>query len=86
MECIKRRSLLLKASAVKRAGQKSLLADDKEEEKRERGSNRNCTIKMMESVQIESKRTDVGSNIETNNGQKSDIALLGLSFGNYISK
>ena len=40
----------------------------------------------MESVEIESKRTNVGSNIETYNGQKSDNGHLGLSFGNYISK
>ena len=29
---------------------------------------------------------NIGSNIETYNGQKIDNGLLGLSFGNYISK
>ena len=33
---------------------------------------------------MESKGTNIGSNIKTNNGQKY-IGLLGLSFGNYIS-
>ena len=54
--------------------------------KRERRSKRNCTIKTMESIQIESKRTYVGSNIETDNGQKSDIRSLGLSVGSLIPK
>ena len=35
-------------------------------------------------MQIESKETNIGSNIKTKNGQKY-IGLLGLSFGNYIS-
>jgi hypothetical protein len=46
---------LLKASAVKRAGRKSNLVNDKERGKRERGSKRNYTKKAMESVEIESK-------------------------------
>jgi hypothetical protein len=47
----------MKASAVKRAGRKSILIDDKEREKRERGSEKKlyCTKKAMESVEIESK-------------------------------
>ena len=40
----------------------------------------------MESVEIESKRTNVGSNIETYNTEKNWQGLLGVSFGNYISK
>ena len=40
----------------------------------------------MESVQIESRGTHVGSNTKTYNGQKIDNGLLGLSFGNYISE
>jgi hypothetical protein len=32
------------------------------------------------------KGTNVGSNTKTYNGQKFDNGLLGLSFGNYISK
>ena len=41
---------------------------------------------MMESVEIESKKTNGGNNTKTNNGQKFDNELLGLSFGSYISK
>ena len=47
---------MLKALAVKRAGQKSILVNDKERGKRERGSKRNYTKKAMESVEIESKK------------------------------
>ena len=41
---------------------------------------------MMESVQIKPKKTNVGSNTKTYNGQKFENGLLGLSCGNYISK
>ena len=40
----------------------------------------------MESVQIESRGTNIGGNTKTYNGQKIDYGILGLSFGNYISK
>ncbi len=40
----------------------------------------------MESVQIESSGTNIGNNTKTYNGQKFDNGILGLSFGNYISK
>ena len=41
---------------------------------------------MMESVEIESKRTNVGNNTKTYNRLKFDDGVLGLSFGSYISK
>ena len=41
---------------------------------------------MMESVEIESKRTNVGNNTKTYNRQKFDDGVLGLSFGSYVSK
>ena len=41
---------------------------------------------MMESVEIESKKTNGGNNTKTYNGQKVDNELLGISFGSYISK
>ena len=41
---------------------------------------------MMESIEIESKRTNLGNNIKIYNGQKFDNGVLGLSFGSYISK
>ena len=40
----------------------------------------------MESVEIESKRTNVGSNIKTYNGKMIDNGLLGISLSSYISK
>jgi hypothetical protein len=52
----------------------------KKERKEKEDQKRNCTKKAMESVQIESKRTNIGSNIKTYNGQKSDIGSLGLSY------
>ena len=40
----------------------------------------------MESMQIESRETNIGSNTKTYKGQKFDNGILVLSFGNYISK
>jgi hypothetical protein len=42
----------------------------KQERKEIEDQKRNYTKKAMESVEIESKRTNIGSNIKTYNGQK----------------
>ena len=42
----------------------------KKEQKEKEDQKINCTKKAMEPVEIESKRTNVGSNIKTYNGQK----------------
>ena len=42
----------------------------KKEQKEKEDQKLNCTNKAMEPVEIESKRTNVESNIETYNGQK----------------
>ena len=49
------------------------------ERKDKEDQSRNCTKKAIESVEIESKRTNIGRNIKTYNGKKIDNGLLGLS-------
>ena len=44
----------------------------KKERKEKEDQSRNCTKREMESVEIEPKKSNVGSNIEIYNGQKTD--------------
>ena len=47
----------------------------KKERKEKEDQSRNCTKREMESVEIDPKRSNVGSNIEIYNGQKLTIEL-----------